>query len=279
MIKINNENIRIRPSAIDTFYGCAYQWGKTYLEGVSSIPNARAAIGTAIHHGIEKSWEEAMSSGTAEHNLGMMSDAAVENLKEQAKEHDLVYNEGENVNTCSAETIKGLSAWKEDISMFLAIPKAVETFYKIDINHSIVSELGGTVDYLAKSGDGHVIDDVKTSKRKVTPAGYSTQQAIYKYLAEANGDKINQNRIQSVVLKKEPDAHILSFEPNVSQAKTLVNGMLDALDLVAKDVAPIETILRGNPKYTFCSQKFCAHYSTCPFVNGKETKKVQAVKL
>lgn len=277
-IKINNESIRIRPSSIDNFYGCAYQWGKVFLEGVYTIPNSRAAIGTSIHYGIEESWKEAMSSGKAEHNLSMMTDATVEKMKELASE-DISYGDGENVNSCCSEAVAGITAWKDDISQFLTIPEAVETYFQIDLVHPIVSDLGGTVDYLGKCGDGYVIDDVKTSKRKVTPSGYTTQQSIYKYLADANGKPILKNRIQSVVLKKESEAHILNLEPNVEQAKTLVNGMLDALELVHKDVAPVEVILRGNPKYTFCSERFCSLYKTCPFVKGKETKKVRVVKL
>ena len=261
---INNESLRIRPSAVDTFYGCAWQWAKSHLEGARSMPNSRASIGTAIHKGVEASWIDAMAAGKADHNKSMMADAAIMEWQEEIKD-GVHFGNAETKGTCEREIVKGLDAWVEDISPFVAIPKAVEVFYTIPIDHPMVTEVGGTIDYLA---DG-VIDDVKTSKRKVSPGGYLTQQSIYKMLAEANGEVINYSRIQCVVLKANPDGHILPLEPDVDKAKNLVNGILDVLDIVHKDIVPVELLLRGNPKYMFCSEAYCAHYATCPWVQGK----------
>lgn len=262
-LQVNNESIRIRPSAVDTFYGCSWQWAKSFLEGSSSIPNSRAAIGTAIHKGIEVSWQQAMASGKADHNLSMMADAALAEWKEETKE-GVSMGGDETAGTCEKEIIAGLDAWKEDISPFVAIPLAVEQFFQVDIINPFVTEIGGTVDYIAKG----VIDDVKTSKRKVSPQGYETQQSIYKYLAEANGHEIKHSRIQNVVLKKNPDGQILTLEPNVDKAKNLVNGILETLEIFHKDIVPAHVLFRGNPKYMFCSEAYCAHYATCPFVQG-----------
>lgn len=275
-IKINNEAIRIRPSAVESFYSCAYAWGKNFLEGSSSIPNSRAAIGTSIHAGVEAMWNEAIATGKKEANLSMMTDAAMQAWKDET--HDGVqFGSGEDEGSCAVEIIKGTEAFIEDIVPFTSIPKAVETFFKVDINNPLVSELGGTVDYL---GNG-VIADVKTSKRKSGPEGHTVQQSIYTYLANANGENIKSNLIQQVVLKKEPEGAILQLEPDIEQAKWLVNGILDVMDLIAKDVAPIEQLLRPNPKHVFCSEKFCAHYKTCPAVRGnlQPEKVIQKVKL
>lgn len=275
-IKINNEAIRIRPSAVESFYSCAYAWGKNFLEGSSSIPNSRAAIGTSIHAGVEAMWNEAIATGKKEANLSMMTDAAMQAWKDET--HDGVqFGSGEDEGSCAVEIIKGTEAFIEDIVPFTSIPKAVETFFKVDIDNPLVSELGGTVDYL---GNG-VIADVKTSKRKSGPEGHTVQQSIYTYLANANGENIKSNLIQQVVLKKEPEGAILQLEPDIEQAKWLVNGILDVMDLIAKDVAPIEQLLRPNPKHVFCSEKFCAHYKTCPAVRGnlQPEKVIQKVKL
>lgn len=277
-IKVNNTSIRIRPSAVNTFYGCAYQWGKSFLEGVSSIPNSRAAIGTAIHAGIEKSWREAIAKGKADHNLSFMTDAAMEAWKEETQ-NGMSFGNDETAGTCAKEVVGGIGAWIEDIAPFVPVPKAVEQFYKIDIDNPMVSELGGTIDYI---GNG-TIDDVKTSKRKVSGDGYDTQQGIYKYLAQANGEIVNHSRLQNVVLTKNPNGQILTIEPDVEKAKMLVNGILDTMTIIAADIVPIEILLRGNPQYTFCSEKYCAHYETCPWVRGtvKEPRKadIAAIKL
>lgn len=262
-IQIKNTDILIRPSAVDTFYQCAYQWGKVFLEGVTSIPNSRAAIGTSIHAAAEQMWNESIKSGKKEPNLGAMTDAAMEAWKEE-KQKGLQFDEGENEGACTVEIISGTEAFIEDIVPFANIPKAVEKFYEVKLDHSLVSGLGGTVDYI----DDNTIADIKTSKRKPTTANYKTQQSIYTYLAQANGIDVKHNLIHSVVLKKQPEGAILGMETDVAQAKSLVNHMLDTLDLIAKDVAPAEVILRGNPKYYLCSEKYCALYNNCPFVKG-----------
>lgn len=263
-IKINNEAIRIRPSAIDGFYQCAYQWGKTFLEGVTTIPGARAAIGTSIHAGVETMWNDAIQTGKKDTNLSKLTDAAMQTWKEET--HDgVMFDDGEDEKTAAVEIVRGIEAFVEDIAPFSRIPTAVEEFFKVDIDHPLVSELGGTVDYIT----GDTIADVKTSKRKPSTPNYTTQQSVYKYLAQANGVDVKHNLIQGVVLKKTgAEGMILQMETNVDQAKALVNGMLDTLDLIAKDVAPIDMILRGNPKYYLCSPKYCALYNECKFVKG-----------
>jgi hypothetical protein len=258
-IQILQEDIRIRPSAVDGFFGCSWQWGKTFLEGISSIPSSRAAIGTSIHAAAEVCWNESIEKKEKVTNLSTMLDAGMEAWKEEEAK-GMQYNDGEDSGTCAKEIIKGTEAFIDDIVPFSQIPKATEEFFKIDIDHKLVSELGGTVDYITE----HTIADLKTGKRKPTVSNYTTQQSIYTYLAEANGIEVHNNLIQSVVLKKEPEGAILPMPTNVPQAKDLVNIMLDTLDLVLLDVAPIETILRPNPKYMFCSTKFCAFYGKCP---------------
>lgn len=274
-IKLLETDIRIRPSAVPGFYNCAYQWGKTFLEGVRSIPNARAAIGTSIHKGAEVFWRDAMSSGKKDANLSAIADAAMEAFKEET--HDGVqFDEGENVNTAQVEIIRGTEAFVSDIAEFAPIPDFVEHFFKIDIDHPLVKEVGGTIDY------GNVaqkaIADLKTSRRKPTVANYEVQQSIYKHLANANNFEVEHNLIQSVVLgKKEVAGIVLPLQTNVDKAKYLVNNMLDVLEVVAQDIMPIHHILRGNPGYYLCSPKYCAHYATCPFINGNAPKPVAKV--
>jgi hypothetical protein len=275
-IKINNSDFRIRPSSVESFYGCSYQWGKAFLEGITSIPNSRAAIGTAIHAGVEAMWNDAIANKKKDPNLSMMTDAAMASWKEET--HDgIQFGAGEDEGSCAVEIIKGTEAFVEDIVPFTSVPKAVETFYEIPLEHALVSSLGGTIDYLGTD----TIADVKTSKRKSGPEGHSVQQSLYKMLANANGENIKHNLIQQVVLKKQPEGAILQLEADIPHAKYLVNTLLDTLDLVVKDVAPIETILRPNPKHVFCSEKFCAHYRTCPAIKGnlKPAEVIQKVKL
>ena len=264
-IKINNDSLRIRPSAVEGFYSCAYQWAKQHLEGHSSIPNSRALIGTAIHKGVEVMWQDAISSGKKDANVSMMADAAIEEWKEVVKQDGIKLGDKETENSCQFEIVNGVNAFVEDIVPFSDIPVAVEKFYEVKLDHPIMDSIGGTIDYITND----TIADVKTSKRKTGADGHVVQQSIYKYLAVANNIPVEHNLIQQVVLKKEPEGAILQLEPNIPYAKSLVNGILDTLDIVHQDIVPIEYLFRGNPKHMFCSEKFCAFYNSCPYSKGK----------
>lgn len=256
MIKINNEDIRIRPSAVNDFFSCSFKWGKYFLEGTKTFTNSRAAIGTAIHAAAEQMWNEAIASGKKEANLSAMTDAAMESWKE-SKAEGMKLDDGETDGTAAVEIVRGTEAFIEDIVPFSSIPTAVEQFYKVDIKHPLVAEIGGTIDYITDT----CVGDIKTSKRKINAASYTTQQSIYTYLAKANGIKVETNLIQGIVLKKTgAEGSIQLLEANEEEAKARVNIILDTLDIIAKDVAPIETILRPNPGHYLCSPKYCALY-------------------
>ena len=273
ILQINKSDIRIRPSAVDGFYNCAFQWAKRFLEGVPQGPSgARASIGTGIHAGAEQFWDEVKPTGDREKfNLSAMTDRAVESFREDIK-NGVKYDEGENENTAIVEIANGVEAFADDIGQFVMIPDMVEEYLEVEIDHPLVVAVGGTLDYKAKG----TIADIKTSKRKLSPPSYVVQQSIYRYLAEMNGHTITSNTIQGVVLgKRSVDGMVLPLETNVEQAKFLVNGMLDRLTLALQDNIPIEVLFPGNPKYYLCSRKYCEQHDTCPYVNGKDIKKVQ----
>ena len=206
-IEINNTGITIRPSSLDNSMACAYQWAKVFLEGMITIPNSRAAIGTGIHKAIEVMWQDAIKNKVKDPNVDMMFDAGVEAFQEEVKRGEMRYDDGETIDTCNKEIVSGTQAFVDDLIPFLNIPTAVEQRFTVPIsNHPIVKDISGTVDYLAPG----ILDDVKTSKRKPIPSGYVIQQSIYKYLAEENGHKIDLNRIQGVaLLKRGPKFHLL----------------------------------------------------------------------
>lgn len=256
LIVINNEDLRIRPSAIDGFFSCSFQWGKQHLEGIQTMPNSRAAIGTSIHAAAEYFWNGAIESGKKDTNLTESTEAAMSTWEEQT--HDGVqFDDGESHGTAAVEIARGASSFIEDIVPFSEIPTGVEQFFEVPIDHSLVSGIGGTIDYLTND----TIADLKTSKRKISAQKHTTQQSIYKWLANKNGMEIEHNLIQGVVLKKaSAEGGILKLEPNIDQAKARVNIMLDTLELIATDAAPIEQLLLPNPGHYLCSPKYCAIY-------------------
>lgn len=269
-IEIKESDIIIRPSAVDTFFTCAYSWGKTFLEGQRSMPNSRAAIGTGIHRAAEIMWLESMEHDKKSINRTAMLDAAVEAFEEEEK-LGMSYGKDENKNTCISEIKSGTEAFIEDIVPFAQIPIAVEKRFTVDIDHPLVSGLSGTIDHLTKK----TISDIKTSKRAPTVSNYSTQQSVYKYLANANGLEVENLTIQSIVLKKVPEGSIIPLEADVQGAKNLVNMMLDTLSIVAEGKIAPELILRPNPKHIYCSEAYCVFYGKCPATSTKATRNTQ----
>lgn len=265
-IKINHTDIRIRPSSIDNFNNCALQWAKVFLEGRSSIPGARAAIGTAIHKSAEVLWNNAIKKQEIDTNMDWLNDAAIEEFKEIEKKDSLYYDQGEDTNTAQSTILQGVNVFVEDIVPFTPIPQAVEKFLEVKISgNPIINAIGGTIDYLTDT----VVADVKTSKRKPVVSNYSTQQSIYRYLAIEHGYNIEHSLIQGVVLKKKPEGLILEMEPKVDQAKYIVNQMLRTMEIAASDTVPLNVLFRGNPKYYLCSEKYCNFYNECEWTKGE----------
>lgn len=262
-IELKQTDIVLRPSSLDNFMNCSYQWAAVFLHGMITIPNSRAAIGTGIHAGIEQMWTQAIKDKEKDPYRDGMIDAAVEAFNEEDKK-GMKYDDGESVNSCHGEIIGGIEVYIEESLPFLDIPDAVEERYTIKLDHPIVKALSGTVDYI---GGGN-LDDVKTSKRKPVPSGFVIQQSIYKMLAEANGKKVERNRIQGVVLTAKPKAMILELEPDIPRAKYVVNTLLDTIETASKDLVPMETLFRCNTKYYLCSKKYCSLYGKCPATCG-----------
>ena len=263
-INWDGTEIRLRPSSIDSFYGCAFQWANVFLAGKFSIPSARAAIGTAVHKGVEEMWKDAMLTKSKDQiNINMSIDAAIQEF--QDIDQDLMYDDGENSNTAEDLVETGVKVFVEDIVPYVDIPDHVEHFLKIDIDNKVVNELGGTIDYVIPNE----ISDVKTSKRKPIPQSYVTQQDVYKLLAEKHGYDIQRQTIQGIAFTKQPVGHILEVQSQMPRTKYLVNHLLDTLTAFHDGVDP-KFLFRGNPKYYLCSEKYCTFYTRgCPYVNGE----------
>lgn len=265
-MQINVNEIIIRPSSVDGFFNCSYQWARTFLEGIPSIPGNRAAVGTAIHKAAEVTWTNSIKAKSKDLNASTAVDAAVEAYREELQK-GVQFDEGESEESSIKEIAKGTEAFLSDIAVYVPIPVAVEQRFTIPLaGHSLVTAISGTVDYITADS----ISDLKTGKRKATVSNYTTQQSIYRMLAEANGVDVKYNTIQNVVLKTAPEGMVLPIETNIQQSKKLLNTMLDTIDIAMQDVVPLETLFRGNPRYMLCDKKYCNLYSICPFVNGEQ---------
>lgn len=267
LLRLNNEELIIRPSSINTFFSCGYQWAAVFLTGISSIPSSRASIGTGIHKGAEVMWSQAIKKKRKlkKKNMSELHDAAIQEFQEDIK-GGVSYNEGETQNTCEKEIIAGVNTYIEDIEPFADLPVAVERRYTVEVDNPIVKAISGTVDYITHD----TIADIKTSKRKPALNSYIAQQSAYRMLAEQNGVKVKRNVIQGVVLTQRPKGMIIPLDTQVPQTKASLQIMLDTLRLAASDTIPLEQLFRPNPNHYLCSNKYCALHGSCP-----ATKKIR----
>lgn len=257
--------VNIRPSSVDTWTNCPRQWAMVFIGGESSIPGARAALGTAVHTAIETEWNLSIAAKAKQFNVSAMEDIVSAELV-VADNEGLSYDNDDNLDTLVSYARLGVNAFVDDILPFTDIPLKAETRLGIDVKNPIIEKLTGTIDYLGKSS----IADVKTSKRKPIPQSFVVQQSIYKLLAEANDMKIDDVFIQGIVFNKTKTyGTILPLEPNLPRAKYLVNSILDTLTVYNEQKIDPTILFRGNPKYYLCSIKYCKFYSTCPYVNGE----------
>jgi len=213
------DKIILRPSSIDSFLQCPQQWYRVFILGERSIPNSRAAIGTAIHKGVEQMWIDSMTAKAKIVSMGCMADAALEAFGVE-EDKDLSYDMGEDRNTCHKEILVGLDTFVEDVAPFVPIPTGVEERFSIEItDHPIVKGISGQLDYVNR--DYKAIADLKTGKRKHNVANSSTQQSIYNIVAEENGVEIKTSTIQNVVLKTKPEGHVMDAAINKDKAKKI----------------------------------------------------------
>ncbi len=259
------DKITIRPSSVDTFFSCPYQWASVFIGGEHTIPGARAAIGTAVHEAAEVLWTEAILTKQKDANITKLNDAAIIRFQEQDKE-GIQYDKGEDLNTAEAEVLRGVETLVSDIVPFADIPLYTEQRFTIDIDHPVVERVSGTVDYISHD----TLADLKTSRKKPVPQSHVTQQSIYKMLAEAEGHKVQYSTVQGIAFTKVATGYILPLEPNIPRAKHLINTILDVLDVFYEGKVDPKILFRGNPKYFLCSDKYCTKHSTCPFVQGDE---------
>jgi len=263
--KYDGKKIRIRPSSIDNFFNCSAQWADTFIGGLEGLTGSRAAIGTAIHAGAETFWTGAMLSRKLEFNIDKIYDSCIASFfAEDSK--GIKYSKGDTLDSCIAEIKAGILIYLNDIALNVPIPTSVERRFTVKIDHPMVADISGTVDYLHE-GVINVLADIKTSKRKIVANSHTTQQSVYKWLVESNKINIDECNIHGVVLTKNPYSQILDLYPNINRAKHLINIMLDVLREYYDSGNP-EVLFRGNTKYHLCSSNFCASYDSCDYISS-----------
>lgn len=269
-------DITLRPSSISTFVDCPHKFYRTFInvdENIEYKTNARAALGTSVHHAAEKFWLNTMETGKRDYNLSYHQDAAIEEFKELQKEGlDYV---GDKPKDIEELLLTGTEVFLRDIAPEVETPVAVEKRYSIAIDNPIFARVSGSIDYLTEDG----IHDIKTTKKSPSLRNYQLQQGTYALLREGNGEPVNELKIQAVIFNKNPVGRVYDMQDSVrnvfaddrlglikEQARLTVNNILDTAKLTWSDTVDPNLLWRGNSGSYLCSDSYCPFYSKCKFV-------------
>lgn len=259
--KIANEGkIILRPSSLQQFLGCPFQWVQAQLLGDFQRPAAAATAGTSLHKGAEVGYTDKIKHGQLP-PVSFLTDVVAEEWRRLNEEQDLVYGKDEDYHTYESELVSGMKVYYKDI-MHDTNPIAVEKRYTIPLDHPIFEAFSGTLDIVLERG----IVDLKRTKKKTDPSKYTLQQSSYTMLRRANGEESNFNEIHNVVGGKS--AERLALMPKVDYAKYIVNQILDTTEEFWNTGNP--NLFRGTNSHAYylCSAAWCGYYSKCPHVEG-----------
>ena len=193
MLSVDIGELRLRPSSLQQFLGCPFQWYQAAIRGNFQRPAAAAVSGTSLHKGAEVGYQDKIKTGELP-PLSYLTDAVVEEWQRLNKEQDLVYENGEDYNSYESSLVKGMKAYYDNL-MPVTDPIDVERYYEVKLDHPIFESVGGTLDIVLDRG----IVDIKHTKRKTSADKYVLQQSIYSYLREANNEINNYNEIHNII--------------------------------------------------------------------------------
>ena len=259
--KIKQEGkLRLRPSGLQQFLGCPFQWYQAQLRENFQRPAAAAVAGTSLHKGAEVGYTDKINTGSLP-PVSFLTDVVAETWKEINEEQDLEYGKGEDYYTYESDLIKGMKDYYEDL-MPITDPVAVERRYTVKLDHPVFEDISGTLDIVLDRG----VVDLKHTKRKTNPSKYVLQQSTYTWLRQQNDEVSNFNEIHNVIRGKGVER--LALAPKIDYARNVINMILDTTERFLETGDPM--LFRGTNSHSYflCSKQWCGYYSKCPFVKG-----------
>lgn len=251
---------RLRPSSLQQFVACRYQYYQAQILNNFQKPNAAAKAGNSVHVASEVGFSEKIKTGELP-PLSVVIDAATDEWK-KLNEAELIYAKGETFETYEKDIIKGTEDLYDD-TMKRINPIAVEKSYKFDLgDHPVFSAIAGSVDIVEARG----IRDIKFTKRKTNASKYVLQQSTYSLLRNRNGEINNTAMIDNVVRNKE--VHELPLAIKEDYARYVINDILEVTKKFHE--TGDESIWTGTNPHVFflCSPQWCGYWDICPHIAG-----------
>lgn len=246
--------MKISFSKIDTYSKCGLKYYFKYVEKIIVPPTVSIAVGRAVHHSLEKFFEEKKNNNNP--SLEFMLDVYSDKIDELFKE-ELLFSEEEKLK--GIETVKGETkdAGAFSIKVFhksrasLIEPFLVEQEFEVDLNE-IISEfdmkfwfdeaikLVGYVD-LASANDYIHEFKIKTFRPKGDEADKSQQLTIYALgFKEITGTLPQKVMLECLILPRSkseiPKVVVLESKRTNEDLERLLKRIVRIVDGIHKGV-------------------------------------------
>lgn len=279
-VKLGKFNLRA--SSIGQFIRCPHQYFQFNIAGAyRGAPSAAAALGTAVHKGMEVGLLEKIATGKLP-PVSVITDAAHQNWMAASEDDELTYNDGGGESFTSVDDMVVSAAKNYRLDLMPSIePIATErVLTRIIENHPLIHAVQGSIDIEEERG----VSDLKVTKDKTTAAKHIIQLSTYKLLREENDLPTMYATIDNVIKGRKMDPNKVRTERidvkvSTAYARHWINQILATTEEFHK--TGDDLLFRGtSPDNNFlCNPNWCSIWDTCPHVAGLRGTGKQQVKM
>lgn len=262
----------ISPSSVDTFFRCAEQWRRRYVEGDKRPPGIVAHIGSGVHGAAEHNHKQKIRTREDE-PLSVLQDAARDSFLKRFDEGvHVAPDEGKSLGqlkTQGIDSVTTLAAVYRDKSAPYIWPTLVEEFIYLDVP-SLPIPILGVLDLATE--DGAVLD-LKTTSRKWTQAqaDSNTAMSVYPMLhQQQTGEMPNRLGFEVFVNNKTPQHQQLVVVKDQEDFDLFVKRASIMIEMVELGVFP-----PAQAGSYLCSPRFCGFWWECPHISRRQKDTAQ----
>ncbi len=273
----DGDKIVLRPSSIQQFLRCPYQYAQAQLLGNYIKPAAAARAGNALHEAFEEGYNYKLITGEMPKKDMILNKAEV-SWSQLNEEEEIQYKKDETYSKYESDILDGVGTYYDEI-MPTITPYKVEERFTIKLGHPQFSAVSGTADLIAKGGllnSSMDLIDYKFTKRATNASHYLLQQNAYTWLARENGIDITSSVLHNVIrptTRSGVRLGILDIDYKEKYLKLIINKILNSTtEFIENGTGAFTT---GSDPVTnyLCGSAWCGYYNDCPHVEGLRIEK------
>ena len=269
----DGHRITLRPSSIQQFYRCPYQWAQVHLLNNPVKPAAAARAGTAIHEAFEEGFKYKMKTQELPEEDVLISKAQ-QSWRELNEQEELIYRKDESFDKYENDIIDGVRTYHREMMPHIE-PFKVEERFSLELDHPYVKEFAGTADLIAKGGllnSAYELIDYKFTKRPTSSAHYMLQQNAYMFLIkECRGLNLQSSTLHNIVRPNTRNGariNVLEVDYKEKYFKYMINTLLDSITEFMENGTGLLNGFANPVDNYLCNSTWCGYWTQCPHVEG-----------